>query len=277
MRKVISIFVVSLFLLMIGLALFLEHTAVSSPAPTVPPALQSTPQPTVPSPSPTVPDETQPPETQPPETQPTEPQQETAFFAVAQDEAYNKELQRYVPEQARIEGNLIYLTGVKDGEDFLSGKVESKVAFRYGTFAFRIKTVQGKGLFPAIWMLPLESNRYPEVDIYEMIGSKPYELHHGIHFSSLENAKHFFIYPLHQSHVDDGYILKFVWAEDRMDWYLDDMLIGSVTYNIPDMPMFLICNLAIGGSWAGYPTEDSLPAVFELEVVQFEPVEIYVR
>jgi beta-glucanase (GH16 family) len=272
MQKFFSALAVLVFLLLIALMVYQENALLPV---SDPPVVQTTPRETEPPAPPAAP--TAPTETEPPQTSPTEPKEETLFFAVAQAEAYNQELQQYVTEQTQIDGSLITLTAIKDGTQFFSGKAESKVAFRYGTFAFRIHTVKNQGLFPAIWMLPIDADRYPEVDIYEMVGNKPGTIHCGIHFAPYDYAKHFFSHRLDQEQVDGSYVLKFVWSEEKLEWYVDDGLIGTIDYNVPDIPMYLICNLAIGGSWAGYPPESSLPAVFQLEVVQFEPVEIFAR
>lgn len=90
--------------------------------------------------------------TEPEETLPTQPEadSETRFMAVAEDIAYNRELQKYVCEQVKIDGNTITLTADLTENGYVSGKVESKMAFRYGTFAFRVNTIRKGGLFPAI-------------------------------------------------------------------------------------------------------------------------------
>lgn len=214
------------------------------------------------------------------ETLPTQPEadSETRFMAVAEDIAYNRELQKYVCEQVKIDGNTITLTADLTENGYVSGKVESKMAFRYGTFAFRVNTIRKGGLFPAIWMLPSDEERYPEVDIYEMIGSEAYRVYCGMHYlHNNTKQKDFFTYGLTTEKMNSPYVLKFEWAPDKMTWYVDDALVGSVWHDSPDVPMYLICNLAIGGSWAGTPMDRVFPESFEVEIVEFEPVEIFAR
>lgn len=218
--------------------------------------------------------------TEPEITLQTEPEadSETQFMAVAEDIAYNRELQKYVCEQVKIDGDHITLTADLTENGYVSGKVESKMAFRYGTFAFRVNTIQKGGLFPAIWMLPSDEERYPEVDIYEMIGSEPYRFYGGIHYlHGNTQQKEFFTHSLSTKKMNSPYVLKFEWAPDKMTWYVDDALVGSVWHDSPDIPMYLICNLAIGGSWAGTPMDRVFPESFAVEIVEFEPVEIFAR
>ena len=218
--------------------------------------------------------------TEPAETLQTQPEEdpETLFIAVADDIAYNRELQKYVCEQTEIDGNNITLTANLTENGYVSGKAESKMAFRYGTFAFRVNTIQKGGLFPAIWMLPSDEERYPEVDIYERIGSEPYRFYCGIHYlHGNTQQKEFFTHSLSTKKMNSPYVLKFEWAPDKMTWYVDDALVGSVWHDSPDIPMYLICNLAIGGSWAGTPMDRVFPESFAVEIVEFEPVEIFAR
>ena len=218
--------------------------------------------------------------TEPAETLQTQPEEdpETLFIAVADDIAYNRELQKYVFEQTEIDGNNITLTANLTENGYVSGKAESKMAFRYGTFAFRVNTIKKGGLFPAIWMLPSDEERYPEVDIYEMIGSEPYRFYGGIHYlHGNTQQKEFFTHSLSTKKMNSPYVLKFEWAPDKMTWYVDDALVGSVWHDSPDIPMYLICNLAIGGSWAGTPMDRVFPESFAVEIVEFEPVEIFAR
>lgn len=214
---------------------------------------------------------------EPLQTQPEEDPQ-TLFIAVADDIAYNEELQKYVCEQAEIEGNSITLTADRTENGYVSGKAESKMAFRYGTFAFRVNTITKGGLFPAIWMLPSDKERYPEVDIYEMIGGEPFNFYGGIHYlRNNTKQKDFFTHILSTEKMNSPYVLKFEWTPEKMSWYVDDVIAGSIWHDIPDIPMYLICNLAIGGNWAGVPRDDVFPESFEVEIVEFEPVEIFAR
>ncbi|MGN1041974.1 MAG: family 16 glycosylhydrolase [Christensenellales bacterium] len=218
--------------------------------------------------------------TEPAENLPTEPEEGPGilFIAVADDIAYNNELQKYLCEQTVIDGNHITITADLVEKEHISGKAESKMAFRYGTFAFRVNTIRKKGLFPAIWMLPSDEERYPEVDIYEMVGSEPYQFFSGMHYLYGETKKKdFFSYRVNSQKMNDTYVLKFEWTPEKMVWYVDDAEIGSISHNVPDVPMYLICNLAVGGSWAGTPPDRVFPESFEVEIVEFEPVEIYAR
>ena len=107
--------------------------------------------------------------------------------------ASNNELEWYRPEQVTVADGTLRLTAApnryeaSDGEtyDFTSGMVttgptpdddNAKVAITYGTVEARFKAPAGRGLWPAIWLLPASKESRPEIDLLEMIGQDPSEL-----------------------------------------------------------------------------------------------------
>jgi len=81
------------------------------------------------------------------------------------------------------------------GKRFVSGKLESTFSKAYGKIEIVAKTPKGKGLWPAIWMMPKDSSYYGgwpksgEIDIYEGRGSKPNEIISTTHFGVSTNYK----------------------------------------------------------------------------------------
>ena len=107
--------------------------------------------------------------------------------------ASNNELEWYRPEQVTVADGTLRLTAApnryeaSDGEtyDFTSGMVttgptpdddDAKVAITYGSVEARFKAPAGRGLWPAIWLLPASKESRPEIDLLEMIGQDPSEL-----------------------------------------------------------------------------------------------------
>jgi beta-glucanase (GH16 family) len=115
------------------------------------------------------------------------------------------------------------------------------------------------------------------VDIYEAIGEEPNLMYGVIHRSQYDSQKEFFSAWVSDERILNSYILTFQWTEDALTWYMDGELIGSITKDIPTIPMYMICNLAVGGSWAGSPSDLDFPEVYEIEILEFSPVEIFSR
>jgi serralysin len=63
---------------------------------------------------------------------------------------------------------------------YLSGMIMSDGCFArtYGYFEIRVKVPEGKGLWPALWLLPTSHKWPPEADVFEMFGA-PNSRHEG--------------------------------------------------------------------------------------------------
>lgn len=186
----------------------------------------------------------------------------------------NNELQYYTdhPENVSMdgEGHLV-ITALKQslgGKSYTSARIKTQGIFQqtYGRFEARLKTPYGKGLWPAFWMLgaDIEQVSWPqcgEIDVMELIGQKPFEVHGTIHgpgysagnaiSESFENEGVRFDTEFHEFAVE--------WGEDYIEFFVDDELYHSIKpQNVPgdwvfDDDFFLILNVAVGGNWPGAP------------------------
>lgn len=202
-----------------------------------------------------------------------------SFLAVSQEHPGNNELQTYKIQQTELRNNLIILTAISSGNGYESGKAESKMAILYGDFSFRISILKGTGLFPAIWMLPADGEKFPELDIYEAIGSNPHlvygVLHSGIEFGFRKES---FCQAFSREDLPESFVWSFQWSEDGLRWFLNGKPVYTQKERIPREPMYLIINLAVGGNWPGMPDDPTVfPAEFQVELLKFEPQNLYAR
>ena len=276
MNKMLFAFV-AVFVLCIGLVLWAGSPSApppeATPAPTQPPA--ATAEPAGPSPTP----ESTLQKTLLPLTPEEEDYYKTLFMPINADHSPNRELQKYRFSQMEVEGRHLYLTADKQDGSYISGKAESICSFLYGSVTFRINTMHGDGLFPAVWLLPASGEQYPEIDIYELIGSEP-ELFYGVsHFEEMrQHKREYFSHTFPADDIPESYVIKFDWTPDALTWYLDGEEIYSITTHVPQSPMYLIANLAVGGVWAGDPTSRTpFPAILDIEFLEFAPGETYTR
>ena len=207
----------------------------------------------------------------------------------------NKEWQAYVDNTENIyvkDGKLVIKPVEKDGENgeksYTSGRVntQGKHDFTYGLFETRVKVPTGKGYLPAFWMMPANENLYGqwprcgEIDIMEVMGQETNKAYGTIHYGNPHGQKQG-TYTLGGSDFASEYHTftvewepgKIVWYVDGMkyheakDWYSTTEGQGTVAYPAPfDQPFYMILNLAIGGSWVGYPDENTTYADQALEV-----------
>jgi beta-glucanase (GH16 family) len=187
----------------------------------------------------------------------------------------NQELENYTnnPENVSLDGNgNLVITAIKNGNSFTSARINSKGKFSqaYGRFEARLKSPYGPGIWPAFWMLGENSAEvgWPlcgEIDIMELKGQAPNVIHgtvHGPGYSAggaISSS-----YALQNSRFDlDYHVFAVEWTENQIDFYCDDYLYKRIEKSdvpgewVYDHPFYLILNVAIGGNYVGYPTDQT--------------------
>lgn len=187
---------------------------------------------------------------------------------------YNNELQFYTEDNVIQENGVLSIIGKrqqKKVKKYTSGLIDTrnKFAFKYGRIDIRTKNPEGKGLFPAIWMMPDNSSeKYPEIDIMEMIGQEPFNIYGVVHYE--EDGKYMRSFNNIKLEDYSGYhIYSFEWNESNLKWYVDGKLFHSTSFGVPHEKMYIIINLAIGGNWPGHPNEKTIfPSDFIIDYVR---------
>jgi beta-glucanase (GH16 family) len=194
----------------------------------------------------------------------------------------NKELESYTdrPKNAHLSGDGSLVIDVlrerhagPDGiaREYTSARLKTQGLFSqtYGRFEARMKLPQGQGIWPAFWMLGVDitSAGWPgcgEIDILENRGREPGIVHgtfHGPGYSGGEGIGAPFGLPAGQTFADDFHRFAVEWEPNVVRWYVDSQLYETRTpADLPpggrwlfDHPFFLLLNVAVGGSWPGYP------------------------
>lgn len=111
--------------------------------------------------------------------------------------------------------------------------------------------------------MPENGSSYPEVDIFEMIGSEPNIFYGVIHYEEDNKYKRVFFEEKVENR--DSYKVAIDWREDCIIWYIDDKEILKSYEGVPNDYMYLIINQAIGGVWPGNPNIfTKFPSEFEV-------------
>jgi beta-glucanase (GH16 family) len=202
--------------------------------------------------------------------------------------ASNDELEWYLPKQAKVADGALQLTAEErpvtgsDGKDYpyRSGMVTTgppadgepaKMAFTYGTVQVRFRAPEGRGLWPAIWLLPASQESRPEIDLLEMIGQDPAELimHFHPEDRSADSPSKRYRLPGGATLADGWHTLRLDWTPGKLIFLLDDQQVWKVTgAQVPDEPMYLIMNLAVGGAYPGSPDSSTVfPSTFSIDDV----------
>ena len=204
----------------------------------------------------------------------------------------NNELQYYTDrtENARIENGKLIIEVLKEKMNdaaYTSSRLVSKNKgdWEYGRFEIMAKIPAGKGMWPAIWMLPTnwEYGGWPksgEIDIMENVGYWPDSVigtvHTGAYNGSLGTQKGNGIKkPLASSTV---HLYEMEWTPDVVSLYVDrqkyfefknDQLANTDTWPF-NKKFHLLLNVAVGGNWGGkYGVDDSIfPQRMEIDYIR---------
>ncbi len=192
----------------------------------------------------------------------------------------NNELQYYTnrPENAIVQNGYLIITAQKEnlgGASYTSARIKTKGKFeqKHGRFEARIKLPQGKGIFPAFWMLGSNSDQvsWPkcgEIDIMEYIGNKPTEVFGTIHGPGFSGGNSISKkYALTNDRFDTGFhVFGVEWTENQINWYVDDVLYNQITRKkveekggewVFENSFFMLLNLAVGGNLPGSPDSNT--------------------
>ena len=198
----------------------------------------------------------------------------------------NAELQEYVDSEKNtyVKDGKLYIQALKEIRDgkayYTSGRINTKGKknYQYGRFEVRAKVPSGKGFLPAFWMMPEDESYYGqwpkcgEIDVMEVHGSALSTTYGTLHFGEPHTQKQgsYTLAEEQPNFGQDFHIFACEWDPDEFRFYVDDVLFytvndwftqkpgfGKVAYPAPyDQPFYMILNLAVGGSWVGYPDED---------------------
>lgn len=227
----------------------------------------------------------------------------------------NEELQYYTrdPENVFVKDSLLTIRAIKEalhGCGYTSARLKTRkrdgtslFAKTYGRFEIKAKVPWGKGLWPALWMLPL-NDKYGgwaasgEIDLMEIVGDKPHEVLNSIHFGSEGSKARELITHVHAlpngSTVSDWHVYAVEWEPGEIRFYVDDIHTATRDHwwscsttvdgqGVParceadinpwpapfDQRFYLVMNVAVGGNFPGVPNpETQFPAELVVDYVR---------
>lgn len=226
----------------------------------------------------------------------------------------NDELQYYTrePDNASIKGGMLYIRAVKEslhGCGYTSARLKTRkrdgsplFSQKYGRFEFRAKLPTGKGIWPALWMLPSDEKygawaASGEIDVMEARGQAPNKVLGTLHFGSRWPAN---------THISKDYTLPkggtiadfrvyaVEWEPGEIRWSVDGHQYAAHSFwwsssktdggkgvnpangadlnpwPAPfDQPFFLVMNVAVGGKFLGKPDNTTVfPAEMAVDYVR---------
>jgi len=206
----------------------------------------------------------------------------------------NDELQWYLPSQVSIEDGALHLTAEREDTTGLDDEVfpyrsgmvttgppdydsEAKFAFTFGTLEARVRVPEGVGLWAALWLLPADKESRPEIDLLEVLGNDPSELLMHFHPEDRdeESLGSSYIMPDGRSFADGWRDVRLEWEPGHLRYFVDDLQVWEVTGDqVPDEPMYVVANLAVGGVYPGSPDDETVfPATYGIDYIRVRQLE----
>lgn len=226
----------------------------------------------------------------------------------------NGELQYYTrePENVFVKDGNLHIKAIKESIHqcgYTSARMKTRkrdggalFSQRYGKFEFRAKLPTGRGVWPALWMLPQNDHygTWPssgEIDVLEARGQEPHKILGTLHFGSRWPAnahkENNIILPDNGT-IADFHIYAIEWEPGEIRWLLDGKQFAIQTFwwsssrveankGIPptreedlnawpapfDQPFYLVMNVAVGGKFLGNPDNMTLfPAEMLVDYVR---------
>lgn len=219
----------------------------------------------------------------------------------------NNELQHYRKDDlkcTRVKDGRLVLNAYKDPHDgiigwgrndpyhfeYSAGEVHTrgKKTFKYGRIDVSAKIPVGRGVWPAIWLMP-EKDVYGgwpksgEIDVMEYVwgdGDNHNTVYATVHTEDIDVNKNKIASGLGHSTTlsTDFHLYSVVWDEKKIELLFDNKMIftfkkkGETSVTWPfDQEFYLIMNVAVGGSWGGtWGIDESVfPTCMEVDYVRY--------
>jgi beta-glucanase (GH16 family) len=162
-----------------------------------------------------------------------------------------------------------------NGWSYTSGAITSFAHFQqtYGYFIMRARLPKGQGIWPAFWMIPSSGSWPPEIDIMENLGSDPNTIYMTNHLSNGSKSQSSFTGPDFSASY---HTFALLWTPTALTWFVDGVTRRTYTGPaIPNVPMYILANVAIGGTWPGSPNSSTVfPQSMDIDYIrayQFNP------
>jgi hypothetical protein len=157
------------------------------------------------------------------------------------------------------------------GQRYASGAITTELTHwqQYGWFETRVRLPVGRGLWPAVWLLPKREAWPPEIDVFEASGSRPGEAIFTVHEADGRRGASSGWTRLPPSDPDGFVSFACHWTARRIAFHCQGRLMFEHHDHGLHEPMYLLANLAVGSrdpSWIPDPDAGTpFPARFDID------------
>ncbi|MDO4535425.1 MAG: glycoside hydrolase family 16 protein [Clostridium perfringens] len=204
----------------------------------------------------------------------------------------NEEKEYYTDNSSNsyIKDNNLNITAIKEsynGYDYTSARLVSKGNFLYGKFEISAKLPEGDGMWPAIWMLPVQNTYGPwpesgEIDIMESIGRQPNYIRGSLQMDTYNFKKNNQITNniAVNNIYSDYHNYGLLWTPNVIQILVDNDVYLSYNRNLYDTgnttwkswpfnePFNIILNIAVGGTYGGEIDNNIFPQTMSIDSIK---------
>jgi len=141
------------------------------------------------------------------------------------------------------------------GYPYVSGLITSRETFAqlYGYFEVRARLPAGRGLWPAVWLLPSAGGWPPELDLLEQKGGET--VYQTVHTGAPDHPAEADFKARVPGAATGFHTYGVLWTPERLVWFVDRrQTAATATPADLNQPMYLLINLAVGGDFTGPPS-----------------------
>lgn len=201
----------------------------------------------------------------------------------------NNELQWYSQDNVQVTNGTLKIIAKQQtvqNRSYTSGRIRTinKGDIKFGRIEARMKMPIGRGIWPALWLLPTENvyGVWPqsgEIDMMEYLGHEPASVQGTIHYgnvwpNNLYSGKTFTMSEGDFTEKFHDFALE--WTENDIKWFVDGYLYSTKTksdlgsFRWPfDQKFHFLINMAVGGTLPGNPNSSTVfPQTFEVDYVR---------
>jgi beta-glucanase (GH16 family) len=196
----------------------------------------------------------------------------------------NNELQYYTrdSENVTVKNGVLTIHAIKRDGKWTSARLKTQGLknWKYGKIVFSAKLPEGKGTWPALWMLGenITTVGWPdcgEIDIMEHVGRNPAVVQSALHTKAMhgdtQNKNSMNVPTFHT----EFHTYEAVWTEEKIDFLIDGKKYYTYQPEVKDndhwpfnTPFFIIMNVAIGGGFGGEVDPSVTSAKMEVDYVR---------
>lgn len=188
----------------------------------------------------------------------------------------NDELEYYSGDQVSVDDGSLVLTASgtpQGGQPYSSGMISShdRFSFTYGRVEMRSQLPTGRGFWPAFWLMPADHTWPPEIDIMEARGQEPNTVSCAFHWLEGSDLRSFSQLYSGPDYTASFHTFALDWEPDKLTWFVDGEPCATYTdaSRIPQKAMYVIANLAVGGTFVGPPdAETTFPSSYVIDYIR---------